>query len=89
MLGEGGLGRNADLTEFRISDNTYSQNPWFAAYNYINSSEKARFIGALNARYDITDYLYLRGRLGGDRYDLHKTTSDAMGNCLQAIGSYK
>ena len=37
MLGEGGLGRNADFTEFRISDNSYSQNPWFAAYNYINS----------------------------------------------------
>jgi TonB-linked SusC/RagA family outer membrane protein len=87
MLGEGGLGRNADLTEFRISDNTYSQNPWFAAYNYINSSEKARFIGALNARYDITDYLYLRGRLGGDRYDLHKTGSTPWGTAYQPRGS--
>ena len=35
MLGEGGLGRNADLTEFRISDNTYSQNPWFACLLYL------------------------------------------------------
>jgi TonB-linked SusC/RagA family outer membrane protein len=87
MLGEGGLGRNADLTEFRISDNTYSQNPWFAAYNFINSSEKARFIGALNARYDITDYLYLRGRLGGDRYDLHKTNSTPWGTAFQPNGS--
>ena len=86
MLGEGGLGRNADLTEFRISDNTYSQNPWFAAYNYINSSEKARFIGALNARYDITDYLYLRGRLGGDRYDLHKTSSEPWGTAYKPRG---
>jgi TonB-linked SusC/RagA family outer membrane protein len=86
MLGEGGLGRNADLTEFRISDNTFSQNPWFAAYNYINSSEKARFIGALNARYDITDYLYLRGRLGGDRYDLHKTTSEPWGTAYKPLG---
>ena len=87
MLGEGGLGRNADFTEFRISDNSYSQNPWFAAYNYINSSEKARFIGALNARYDITDYLYLRGRLGGDRYDLHKTNSTPWGTAYQPNGS--
>ena len=86
MLGEGGLGRNADLTEFRISDNTFSQNPWFAAYNYINSSEKARFIGALNARYDITDYLYLRGRLGGDRYDLHKTRSEPWGTAYKPRG---
>ena len=87
MLGEGGLGRNADFTEFRISDNSYSQNPWFAAYNYINTSEKARFIGALNARYDITDYLYLRGRLGGDRYDLHKTNSTPWGTAYQPNGS--
>ena len=87
MMGEGGLGRNADLTEFRISDNSYSQNPYFAAYNYINSSEKARFIGALNARYDVTDYLYLRGRLGGDRYDLHKTGSTPWGTAYQPRGS--
>ena len=87
MMGEGGLGRNADLTEFRISDNSYSQNPYFAAYNFINSSEKARFIGALNARYDVTDYLYLRGRLGGDRYDLHKTGSTPWGTAFQPRGS--
>ena len=87
MMGEGGLGRNADLTEFRISDNSYSQNPYFAAYNYINSSSKSRFIGALNARYDVTDYLYLRGRLGGDSYNLHKTNSTPWGTAYQPRGS--
>ena len=87
MMGEGGLGRNADLTEFRISDNTYSQNPYFAAYNYINSSSKSRFIGALNARYDLTDYLYVRGRMGGDSYNLHKTNSTPWGTAYQPLGS--
>ena len=87
MMGEGGLGRNADLTEFRISDNTYSQNPYFAAYNYINSSSKSRFIGAINARYDLTDYLYVRGRLGGDSYNLHKTNSTPWGTAYQPLGS--
>ena len=87
MMGEGGLGRNADLTEFRISDNSYSQNPYFAAYNFINSSEKSRFIGAVNARLDLTDYLYLRGRMGGDRYDLHKTGSTPWGTAFQPNGS--
>jgi len=86
-MGEGGLGRNADLTEFRISDNSYSQNPYFAAYNFINSSEKSRFIGAVNARLDLTDYLYLRGRMGGDRYDLHKTGSTPWGTAFQPNGS--
>ena len=87
MMGEGGLGRNADLTEFRISDNTYSQNPYFAAYNYINSSSKSRFIGAINARYDLTDYLYVRGRMGGDSYNLHKTNSTPWGTAYQPLGS--
>ena len=87
MMGEGGLGRNADLTEFRISDNTYSQNPYFAAYNYIASSSKSRFIGAINARYDLTDYLYVRGRLGGDSYNLHKTNSTPWGTAYQPLGS--
>ena len=87
MLGEGGLGRNADFTEFRISDNSYSQNPWFAAYNYINTSEKERFIGALNARWDVTDFLYLRGRIGGDRYDHHRTNSTPWGTAYQPNGS--
>ena len=87
MMGEGGLGRNADLTEFRISDNTYSQNPYFAAYNYINTSSKSRFIGAINARYDVTDYLYVRGRLGGDSYNLHKTNSTPWGTAYQPLGS--
>jgi len=87
MMGEGGLGRNADLTEFRISDNTYSQNPYFAAYNYINSSSKSRFIGAINARYDFTDYLYVRGRMGGDSYNLHKTNSTPWGTAYSPLGN--
>ncbi len=87
MMGAGGLGRNADLTEFRISDSTYSQNPWFAAYNYINSSEKERFIGAINARWEIADFLYVRGRVGGDRYNLLKQNMTPWGTAYQMKGS--
>tara|TARA_B110000438_G_scaffold91668_1_gene91223 strand:- start:539 stop:3646 length:3108 start_codon:yes stop_codon:yes gene_type:complete len=87
MLGAGGLGRNADLTEFRISDSSYSQNPWFAAYNYINSSEKERFIGAINARWDVTESMYIRGRVGGDRYNLLKQNSTPWGTAYQMKGS--
>jgi len=87
MLGEGGLGRNLDLTEFRISDNSYSTNPFFAAYNYINSSEKERLIGAISATWDVTDFLYIRGRVGGDRYNLLKTNSTPWGTAYQSQGS--
>ena len=58
------------VTEYRTTPSIYSQNPWFAAYNYyINDAEKERFIGSINARLDLTDFLYLRGRVGADRYD--------------------
>jgi TonB-linked SusC/RagA family outer membrane protein len=87
MMGEGGLGRNADLTEFRISDSSYSQNPWFAAYNFINSSDKERFIAAINARWDLTDFLYVRGRVGGDRYTVSKQSSTPWGTAFQPKGS--
>jgi len=87
MFGAGGLGRNADLTEFRISDSSYSQNPWFAAYNFINSSDKERFIAAINARWDVTDFLYLRGRIGGDRYTVSKQNSTPWGTAYQMKGS--
>ena len=87
MIGEGGQGRNADMTEFRISDSTYSQNPWFAAYNYINSMEKERLIGAMNATWDLTDFLYVRGRFGGDRYNAIKTNSTPYGTAYQPRGS--
>ncbi|MGC6421931.1 MAG: SusC/RagA family TonB-linked outer membrane protein [Flavobacteriaceae bacterium] len=87
MLGEGGLGTNADGTEFRTSDNTYSQNPWFAAYQYFDNSVKDRFIGSGSVRYDITDYLYVKYRYGIDRYDYDRTSGTPFGTAYQPLGS--
>jgi TonB-dependent SusC/RagA subfamily outer membrane receptor len=74
--GPNGDGRNDDLTEYRATPGIYIQNPWFAQNYYVNDSEKERFIGSVNARLDLTDFLYIRGRVGTDRYDLHRTNSD-------------
>ncbi|MFZ9057327.1 MAG: SusC/RagA family TonB-linked outer membrane protein [Flavobacteriia bacterium] len=87
MLGEGGLGTNADGTEFRTSDNTYSQNPWFAAYQYFDNSVKERFIGSADVRFDLDDTFYLRGRFGVDRYDYHRTSGTPYGTAYQPLGS--
>ena len=87
MLGEGGLGTNADGTEFRTSDNTYSQNPWFAAYQYIDNSVKGRVIGSGAVRWDITDFLYAKGRFGIDRYDFNRTSATPYGTAYQPLGS--
>ena len=87
MLGEGGKGTNADGTEFRTSDNTFSQNPWFAAYQYFNDSIKERFIGSAEIRWDIADYLYAKGRYGIDRFDYDRTSGTPYGTAYQPLGS--
>jgi len=87
MKGADGMGSLADGTEFGTSENIYLTNPWWSAYKFINSSKKERFIGAVNARFDVTDYLYLRGRIGGDRYSYRKTNSTPYGTRYQPLGS--
>ncbi len=87
MVGEGGNGTNADGLEFGTNDNVYISNPYFAAYEFDRLSNKERFIGAINARYDVTDYLYLRARIGGDRYTLRKTNHTPYGTRFQPMGS--
>ena len=87
MKGPNGDGSNEDGTEYRTTNGIYSQNPWFAAYNFVNDSEKERFIGSVNARWNLTDFLYLRGRVGTDRYDYHRTVSTPFGTAYQPLGS--
>ena len=76
-----------DGVELQTNSGTYSQNPWFAAYNFINDSEKERLIGSANIRWDLTDFLYVRGQVGTDRYDYHRTISTPFGTRYQPLGS--
>jgi len=52
--------------EFAPTDNIYSQNPWWSAYQYKNSDKRDRIITSGQLRYDITSFLYLQGRAGMD-----------------------
>ena len=84
--GPNGDGRNDDLTEFQATPSIYIQNPWFAQNYYVNDAEKERFIGSINARLDLTDFLYIRGRVGTDRYDLFRTNSEPYGTGYIPMG---
>lgn len=84
--GPNGDGRNDDLTEYQATPSIYIQNPWFAANYFINDAEKERFIGSINARLDLTDFLYIRGRVGTDRYDLFRTNSEPYGTNYIPMG---
>ncbi|MBS1509741.1 MAG: SusC/RagA family TonB-linked outer membrane protein [Bacteroidetes bacterium] len=75
-----GLARSIDLTSYK-TNGTYKnadgsnnflisgvENPYFGAYENTTKSNLYRFIGTLNVGYDITKWLNIAYRLGGDIY---------------------
>ncbi|WP_192807511.1 SusC/RagA family TonB-linked outer membrane protein [Croceivirga radicis] len=75
-----------DGTEFRISSNTFQQNPYWTAYRFSNESRKNRFIGSSTLRYQITDWFYLMGRAGIDNYTARITSVEPFGTAYKPLG---
>jgi TonB-linked SusC/RagA family outer membrane protein len=71
FIGDFGNGTTDGRNELRVSDGLYNTNPWFALHNNITSAEKQRLLGAVNARYDVTKNLYIRGQAGFDKATNH------------------
>jgi TonB-linked SusC/RagA family outer membrane protein len=87
-VGPNGNGTQEDgLNEYVFTSGIYITNPWFAQNMYVKDLEKERFIGAMNLRWDLADYIYLRGRVGVDRFDAHRTNSTPYGTRYQPMGS--
>lgn len=80
-------GANEDLTENAYSSNIYSQNPYFAAYNFRNEDAKHRIIASTSIRYDMLDWLYLSGRVGTDHQTIKRTSVTPYGTAYQPLGS--
>ncbi|MCB0689899.1 MAG: SusC/RagA family TonB-linked outer membrane protein, partial [Saprospiraceae bacterium] len=59
--------------ELQISTDLWNQNPWWAAYQYKNDDTRDRVITSNLARFDITDFLYIQGRVGMDWYTRRET----------------
>lgn len=77
--------RNYELT---WSDNIYIQNPYYAAYNWLNSDQKNRIIGTFEPRYDINDWLYLKGRIGFDNFSYRYQDQTPYGTPFSLRGNY-
>ncbi|RDC63627.1 SusC/RagA family TonB-linked outer membrane protein [Adhaeribacter pallidiroseus] len=52
--------------EFQQSNNPWGQNPYWVAYQTSVDDVRDRIIPSAQLRYNITDYLYLSGRMGMD-----------------------
>jgi len=59
--------------EFQVSNDLWHQNPYWAAYQFQNTDVRDRVIGSGEARYNITDFLYVQGQAGMDWYTLKGT----------------
>jgi len=87
-VGPNGNGTQTDgLNEYVFTSGIFITNPWFAQNMYVKELDKERFIGAMNLRWDLADALYVRGRVGVDRFDAHRTNSTPYGTRYQTQGS--
>ena len=71
FIGPEGNGTSDGENEYQPYAGLFSTNPWFAKFNNITSANKDRLLANVNIKYDITDFLYLRGRAGIDRGTNH------------------
>jgi hypothetical protein len=62
-----------------MQNNIYSQNPYWAAYQFSTDNVKDRVLGSGSIKFDILDWLYVQGRLGMDFYVNRVTTIEPYG----------
>jgi TonB-linked SusC/RagA family outer membrane protein len=73
--------------EFQVSNNLWTQNPYWAAYQQINEDTRDRVISTGNVRYDITDFLYVSGQAGMDWFTKRGTQLTPQGTGHNRGGS--
>jgi TonB-linked SusC/RagA family outer membrane protein len=73
--------------EFQRSTDLWTQNPYWAAYQFINTDIRDRVIASGRVRYDITDFLYVQGQAGMDWYTLRRTSLTPQGTGYQRGGA--
>ena len=79
-------GANPDGSERGYSANIYSQNPYYAAYNFNNEDSKNRIIASTSLRYEILDWLYASTRVGVDHYTRKATNVEPWGTAYKVLG---
>ncbi len=81
-------GAKEDLTELRFQGNTFSTNPYWAAYQFYRRDISNRLYGNVSARYDLTSWLYVMGRVGTDFTNRDVASSEAYGTAYKPLGDY-
>jgi len=82
------LGAQKDLTELRFQGNTFATNPYWAAYQFYRRDISNRLFGNVSARYDLTKWLYVMGRVGTDFNNRDAASTEAYGTAYKPLGDY-
>ncbi|WP_157638267.1 SusC/RagA family TonB-linked outer membrane protein [Flexithrix dorotheae] len=81
------LGAKEDGFELRHQGNTFAQNPYWAAYQYERLDEKDRIMGNVQLKYNITDWLYIQGRVGTDVISVDfRNVAEPYGTAYRPLG---
>lgn len=81
------LGAADDGTELQHQGNVFAQNPYWAAYQWRRFDDKDRILGNASLRYDVTDWLYVQGRIGTDLVTSNSESVEAYGTAFKPLGS--
>ncbi len=81
-------GALADRSELRYQGNVFSTNPYWAAYQFYRSDVSNRLVANTSARYDLTKWLYVMGRVGTDFTGRDIASSEAYGTAYKPLGDY-
>ncbi len=73
--------------EFQQTNNNWHQNPWWSAYQFDFDDISDRIITSGQLRYDITDFLYVQGRIGMDWTTRRRTELVPQGTGFNRGGS--
>ncbi|MEJ7681065.1 MAG: SusC/RagA family TonB-linked outer membrane protein [Segetibacter sp.] len=78
--------KKAPGEEYQVSNNLWTQNPYWAAYQFKNADVRDRVITSGEVRYNITDFLYASGQAGMDWYTLRGTQLTPQGTGFDRSG---
>jgi TonB-linked SusC/RagA family outer membrane protein len=78
---------NPDGTEYAYSANAYATNPYFAANNFVNNTNRERLISSASLRYNFDSGYFIQGRAGRDAYNDRYTSVVPDGTAYRPAGS--
>jgi TonB-linked SusC/RagA family outer membrane protein len=73
--------------EFQQASNNWGQNPYWVSYQFIKTDKKNRFISSGALKYQLTDWLYVQGRVGLDKYQRNAESLTPEGTGYQRGGA--